>query len=72
MVDRIGNHTFDDHADDMWVDGGAVAAEVGDCNSADRTISLERDDDAAAADAAADAAEDALTGYDAAWVAVAD
>ena len=63
MVVRIGNHihTFDDHADDMGVDGGVVAAEVGDCNR-------ERDDDAAAADAA----EDALTGYDAAWVAVAD
>jgi hypothetical protein len=49
----------------MGVDGGVVAAEVGDCNR-------ERDDDAAAANAAADAAEDALTGYDAAWVAVAD
>lgn len=67
MVVRIGNHihTFDDHADDIGVDGGVVAAEVGDCNN-------ERDDDAAAPDADADAAEDALTGYDDAWVAVAD
>lgn len=51
------------------MEGGAVAVDVGDCNSADRTISPEMDDED---DAAADAAEDTPAGDDAAWVDEAD
>jgi hypothetical protein len=62
------SHTSADHADNM-MEGGAVAVGVGDCNSADRTISPEMDDED---DAAADAAEDTPAGDDAAWVDEAD